>query len=223
MPPPAAGGQVYLDRIRTRLKAGDLPGYPAQEVMGHELRQEYTTAPPTARPASVLALIYPIHDVLHLLFIQRTSPPGDRHGGQISFPGGSADPGDKSAAATALREAEEEVGIDPTRVELLGELTPLYIPVSNFLVNPFVGYLLKRPTFILQVSEVARVLELPLAGFFAGGVVARRDKKLYTGLILKDVPHWQVSGEAVWGATAMIVGELVAIGKPLDASEASNG
>ena len=223
MPPSDAGGQAYLDRIRTRLRAGDLPGYAAQEVMGHELRQEYTTAPPTARPASVLALIYPIEDVHHLLFIQRTSPPGDRHGGQISFPGGSADSGDESAAATALREAEEEVGIDPTRVELLGELTPLYIPVSNFLVNPFVGYLPGRPTFILQVSEVARVLELPLADFFAEGVVARRDKKLYNGLVLKDVPHWQVSGEAVWGATAMIVGELVAIGKPLDASEASNG
>ncbi|WP_420458567.1 NUDIX hydrolase [Neolewinella sp.] len=223
MTPADDGGQAYLERIRARLRAGELPGYAAQEIMGHELRQEYSAAPPTARAASVLALIYPIRDVYHLLFIQRTSPPGDRHGGQISFPGGSADPGDESAAATALREAEEEIGIDPGRVDLLGELTPLYIPVSNFLVNPFVGYLPERPAFTLQVSEVARVLELPLAGFFGEGVVARRDKKLYNGLLLRDVPHWLVSGEAIWGATAMMVGELVAIGKPLDASEASNG
>ena len=209
----SVGGQAYLDRIRARLLSGDLPGYAAQEVMGHALRQEYSAAPPTARAASVLALIYPIRGELHLLFIQRTSPPGDRHGGQISFPGGSADPGDESAAETALREAEEEVGIDPKRVELLGELTPLYIPVSNFLVNPFVGYLPERPAFTLQISEVARVLELPLAGFFGEGVVTRRDKKLYNGLLLRDVPHWLVSGEAIWGATAMMVGELIAIGR----------
>ena len=208
------GGQPHLDRIRKRLQSGQsLPGYAAQEVMGHELRKDYAQAPPTARAASVLALIYPVADELHLLFIQRTSPPGDRHGGQISFPGGSADPGDDGPAATALREAEEEVGIDPARVELLGELTPLYIPVSNFLVNPFVGYLPERPHFVLQESEVARVLELPLAAFFVEGIVGYRDKKLFNGLVLKEVPHWLVGGEAIWGATAMMVGELVAVGR----------
>ena len=210
----SVGGQAYLESIRSRLRAGELPGYAAQEVMGHSLRQPHLAAPATARAASVLALIYPIDAALHLLFIQRTSPPGDRHGGQISFPGGSADPGDSDPADTALREAAEEVGIDRDRVTLLGELTPLYIPVSNFLVNPFVGYLPARPTFTLQVSEVARILELPLADFFAEGVIAHHDKQLFNGLILKDVPHWMVAGEEIWGATAMMVGELVAIGKP---------
>lgn len=209
----SVGGQTYLEAIRSRLQSGELPGYSAQEIMGHSLRQPLTSAPPTARAASVLALIYPIKEVLHLLFIQRTSPPGDRHGGQISFPGGSADPADTDPADTALREAEEEVGIDRNRVTLLGELTPLYIPVSNFLVNPFVGYLPVRPTFTLQVSEVARILELPLADFFAEGVIDYHDKELYNGMLLKDVPHWMVAGEEIWGATAMMVGELVAIGR----------
>lgn len=211
--PASFRGAAYLDRIRQRLASGDLPGYPAQEIMGHALRKAHGEAPETARAASVLALIYPIADELNLLFIQRTSPPADRHAGQISFPGGSADPGDASAAATALREAHEEVGVAYRSVELIGELTPLYIPVSDFLVKPFVGFLSARPDFILQESEVARILELPLAAFFADDVIAHRDKQLYNGFVLKNVPHWMVGGEEIWGATAMIVGELVELGR----------
>ncbi len=206
-------GAAYLDRIRARLAGGPLPGYAIQERMGHALRKDYTEAPPDARPASVLALIYPFRDVLYLLFIQRTSPPGDRHGGQISFPGGSADATDESPAATALREAEEEVGVDPQSLQLIGALTPLYIPISNFLVTPFVGYLSRRPDFRLQVSEVARILELPLADFYRENVVEYRSKELFNGMILQDVPHWVVAGESVWGATAMMVGELIELGR----------
>jgi 8-oxo-dGTP pyrophosphatase MutT (NUDIX family) len=209
----SSAGTERLDRIRQRLRSGSLPGYAAQERMGHKLRRPFEDAPDHARAASVLALFYPVEGRPHLLFIQRTSPPGDRHGGQISFPGGSADMGDKSPAHTALREAEEEVGVRPKAVELLGELTPLYIPVSNFLVNPFVGYTDHRPDFRLQASEVQRVLELPLAGFYHKDVIAYRDKKLYNGMILKHVPHWEVAGEAVWGATAMMVGELIELGR----------
>ena len=210
---PAAGDSVYLDRIRQRLDRRDLPGYAAQEIMGHALRQHHRAAPPSARAASVLALFYPMVGRLHLLFIQRTSPPGDRHGGQVSFPGGSADPGDASPAETALREAAEEVGVPASSVTLLGELTPLYIPISNFLVNPFVGYTAQRPDFVLQPSEVERILELPFADFFAPDAIAFRDKQLYNGMQLKEVPHWEVAGESVWGATAMMVGELVEMGR----------
>ncbi|WP_116107283.1 NUDIX hydrolase [Lewinella sp. IMCC34191] len=207
------GGFAYLDRIRQCLRAGDLPGYASQKTMGHKLRQPHQEAPPDARLASVLALFYPIETQLRLLFIQRTSPPGDRHGGQVSFPGGSADPEDASPAATALREAAEEVGVPASTVTLLGKLTPLYIPISNFLVHPFVGYTPQRPDFVLQASEVQRILELPFAGFYADDAVAYRDKKLYNGMILKEVPHWEVAGESVWGATAMMVGELVEMGR----------
>ncbi|THH37859.1 NUDIX hydrolase [Neolewinella litorea] len=210
---PTLEGADFLERIRRRLRRGDLPGYAAQEIMGHALRKVHTEAPPTARPASVLALFYPVQQRLHLLFIQRTSPPGDRHGGQVSFPGGAAHPEDDSPAATALRETHEEVGVDPARVQLLGELTPLYIPVSNYLVNPFVAYTPTRPDFVLQTSEVERVLELPFDGFFADDAVDYRNKKLFNGLVLEQVPHWVVAGEAVWGATAMMVGELVEMGR----------
>ncbi|SER10544.1 NUDIX hydrolase [Neolewinella agarilytica] len=201
-----------LEQLRQRLTDHPLPGSSAQNSMSPPLRGTPLTPPATARRASVLALLYPIDGLLHLLFIQRTSPPGDRHAGQISFPGGSAEAADADAAATALRETEEEVGIPRQSIELLGALTPLYIPVSNFLVDPFVGYRAERPDFILQESEVARVLEIPLADFL--GPEARKvgDRKLSSGMTLKEVPFWSVGdGEEIWGATSMMVGELVAL------------
>jgi len=201
-----------IEQLRQRLSAHPLPGSAAQNTMSPPLRGNPPEVPTTARRASVLALIYPIDGQLHLLFIQRTSPPGDRHAGQISFPGGSAEAADADAAATALRETEEEVGIPQNSIELLGALSQLYIPVSNFLVDPFVGYRAERPAFILQESEVARVLEVPLADFL--GPEARKvgDRKLSSGITLKDVPYWSVGkGEEIWGATSMMTGELVAL------------
>jgi len=205
-----------LEQLRQRLTAHPLPGAAAQNTMSPPLRGNLMEAPATARRASVMALIYPIDDRLHLLFIQRTSPPGDRHAGQISFPGGSAETADVDAAATALRETEEEVGIPQNSIELLGALSPLYIPVSNFLVDPFVGYRAERPDFTLQESEVARTLEIPLADFL--GPEARKvgDRKLSSGMTLKDVPYWSVGeGEEIWGATSMMTGELVSIVREL--------
>lgn len=200
-----------LQRLRQRLSDGVLPGSEAQLSMAPSLRGEPQTAPVTARRASVLALIYPITGRLHLLFIQRTSPPGDRHAGQISFPGGSAEAADVDAAATALRETEEEVGIPRESIELLGGMTQLYIPVSNFLVDPFVGIRTERPTFILQESEVARTLELPLSDFLRADARQINDRQLTSGMMLKNVPYWSIADEEIWGATSMMVGELVAL------------
>lgn len=200
-----------LNQLRERLEAGQLPGFSAQARMGHALRQDYREAPSSVRHAAVLALLYPLVDRLQLLFIQRTSPPGDRHGGQISFPGGAYEADDRDARHTALREAEEEVGVAAGQVEILGEMTSLYIPVSNFLVKPFVGFTTQRPKFVPEASEVARIIELPFGDFFGERVTELRDKQLFNGMLLKDVPHWTVGGEAIWGATAMMVSELVSL------------
>jgi 8-oxo-dGTP pyrophosphatase MutT (NUDIX family) len=202
---------LLLATLRARLGEGPLPGREVQLTMAPPLRGDYAAPPPNARRASVLALLYPIEARLHLLYIQRTSPKRDRHAGQISFPGGSVEPADSDAAATALRETEEEVGIPRDAVELLGGLTPLYIPVSNFLVDPFVGYLPERPAFVLQKSEVARTLELPLADFLSDDVLKVGTRKLGSGMSLPDVPYWLVDNEEIWGATSMITAELVAL------------
>lgn len=202
---------ALLDVLRRKLSEEPLPGASAQQTMAPPQRGKYADPPPNARRASVLVLLYPLAGQLQLLYIQRTSPANDRHAGQISFPGGSVEAGDKDAAATALREAEEEVGIPREAVELLGPLTPLYIPVSNFLVDPFVGYLPERPSFVLQESEVARILELPLAAFLKTDARQVGERQLVNGMRLKNIPFWAIDGEEVWGATAMMTGELVVL------------
>lgn len=198
-----------LDRLRQRLAAGNLPGEAAQRTMMPPLRGEYARPPAGARHAAVMALLYPIDGRLHLLYIQRTSPKRDRHAGQISFPGGSVDPTDVDTEDTALRELEEEVGVARDDIEVLGALTPLYIPISNFVVDVYVGYTPARPTLLPQVSEVARTLELPLADFFAADAVRTGERKTVNGLTLKDIPYWAVRGEQIWGATSMMTAELV--------------
>ncbi|MBC6996334.1 CoA pyrophosphatase [Neolewinella lacunae] len=200
-----------LARLRRNLQAGTLPGFAAQQTMSPPFRGTYPTPPPGARLAAVLALFYPIQDQLHLLFIQRTSPANDRHAGQISFPGGSRDADDADAAANALRETEEEVGIPRTAIELLGPLTSLYVPVSNFLVEPFVGFLPSRPQLRPQPSEVARTLELPFTHFLDPSARVVAERRLSSGLTLPDTPHWAVGGEEIWGATSMMVAEIVAL------------
>lgn len=200
-----------LDRLRVRLQNGDLPGEAAQRTMAPPLRGEYPAPPANARRASVMALLYPIDERLHLLYIQRTSPKRDRHAGQISFPGGSVDPGDTDAVDTALRELAEEVGVARKGIEVLGALTPLYIPVSNFMVDVLVGYRAEQPDFVLQQSEVARILELPLVDFLKEDTVKIGPRKLANGMVLPDVPFWAIQGEEIWGATSMMTGELVEI------------
>ena len=137
------------DRLIEQLEAGlkqPLPGQEVQYQMAHVVRRRVEPPPTYAKQAAVLALFYPLKERWHLVFIERqASHADDRHAGQISFPGGRQEPSDASLQETALREAEEEVGLDISQVNVLGRLTHLYIPVSNYLVNPFVGMTRRTP------------------------------------------------------------------------------
>lgn len=191
---------------------GPLPGIEAQYKMAHVIRQRYGPVPPDAKQAGVLALFYPKASAWHIVLIERAlSHLDDRHGGQISFPGGKYEEGDNTLANTALREAQEEIGVNPDEIELVGKLTDLYIPVSNFLVKPYVGYTNITPDFQPQLSEVRSVLEVPFELLKHPATRQKTDLELAPNLTLRNVPCFNVFNKVVWGATAMMLSELLEV------------
>jgi 8-oxo-dGTP pyrophosphatase MutT (NUDIX family) len=162
------------------------------------------------KESSVLIVLYPEVSYLNTIFIKRTTDKGP-HSGQMAFPGGMYEPEDKSLYETALREAEEEVGIDSNQVNFLGKLTPLHIPVSNVIVNPFIVTLPSRPDLTANTSEVEEIFETPIDIFL--------DKKTlsyftfeYKEKIYK-APSFIIGKYIIWGATAMIWNEFLTIYK----------
>jgi 8-oxo-dGTP pyrophosphatase MutT (NUDIX family) len=201
----------FIRKLADKLQQ-PLPGREVQYKMAHASRLPDISVPTNARQAAVLALFYPKAGDWHLVFIEReSSNPNDRHGGQISFPGGKYEAGDGTLANTALREAQEEVGVDPEKIEILGALTDLYIPVSNFQANPYVGFTMETPTFVPQVTEVRSILEVPFPLLQQPEIVQTIDLQLAQNLILQRVPYFNLFGKVVWGATAMMLNELLAM------------
>jgi 8-oxo-dGTP pyrophosphatase MutT (NUDIX family) len=204
----------FIEKLKERYREG-LPGRPFQAQMAtYAKRLQLMDAPPTARLAAVLALLFPKEDEWHILLTERTSSnPNDRHKGQISFPGGQYDPEDADLKACALREAHEEVGIPPSVVNMIGPLTDLYIPVSNFHVHPYLGYMTHTPTYTQQTAEVKSIIETPLSILQQSGIRKLTTIKVSESIILNDVPYFDVFGNVVWGATAMMLGEFVELTK----------
>lgn len=200
---------IFIEEIREKLK-GELAGQEAQYKMTHAVRRTYKPAPDNARIACVMCLFYEKNDEPHIVFIQRTSKnPNDRHGGQIGFPGGKEEEYDESHEAAARRETEEEIGVKGSDIDVLGALTPLYIPVSNFQVYPFVGYLNYEPIFDLQVEEVDAILEIPYSHFLKKEIRKKKDMRFSENVILKDVPFFDLGEHVLWGATAMMMSDLL--------------
>ena len=190
-----------------------LPGLDAQLRMAPSPRVGWDPfkVPEGTRDGAALVLIYPHEDAFFLPLTVRGS--GLRnHTGQVSLPGGRVDEGETIEAA-ALREAEEEIGVDRGSVLVLGRLTPLHIPVSNYLLHPVVGFLPARPVFHRAEWEVARIIEPTLAQLRDAATVKRELQRRATGgqTIDVDVPFFDIESEKVWGATAMVLAEFCAI------------
>jgi len=200
----------FIESLRARL-AEPLPGYSAHREMSPVPRRgtEPGYVPPIPpRRGGVLVLFYPHNGLLHLPLILRPTYNGT-HSGQVSFPGGGEEEVDADITATALREANEEVGIRPSDAEILGHLSKLYIEPSNFEVYPTVGWTAQRPAFRIDPHEVERLLEVPLSDFQDP---TNRYEELWNlrGQQVK-VPFFKIQGQIVWGATAMILYELMAV------------
>jgi 8-oxo-dGTP pyrophosphatase MutT (NUDIX family) len=188
-----------------------LPGREAQYHMAPMPRPgaEHNDTPnPNARQSSVLLLFYPYEETVYFPLILRPTYPGV-HSGQVGLPGGGYEPDDVDLVATALREAYEEIGVNPTEVNILGQLSTLYIRPSNNLVLPVVGWAAERPRFVPDPCEVALLIEASLLEFL--DPANRRTEVWEFPGRTATVPLFGIQNQTVWGATAMILGELMAL------------
>jgi 8-oxo-dGTP pyrophosphatase MutT (NUDIX family) len=201
-----------LDDLERRLRlslAGPLPGAEAQRRMAPEPRPGWLPGRSSSesRAAAGLLLLFPAASPVHLVLTVRSSRLPS-HAGQVSLPGGAVESGEAIEDA-ALREAHEETGVEPSRVRLLGRLTPLHIPVSGFILHPVVGVTDARPQFKLAAGEVEQLLEPGLDVLLDPDCV-RRWSRPWDGLF-QDVPYFALDGARVWGATAMVLAEFLEV------------
>lgn len=199
--------QLLLDDVRAAMKH-PLPGPWAQVTMAPRPRTLRPAKDATPREAGVLLLIYPLNEGPHLVLTVRT-PNLNHHSGQISLPGGGWEAQDDSMRETALRETEEELGVDTADIEILGPLTPLYIPPSNNCVHPFVALVSHRPNFHPDPIEVADLLEVPLS-LLVDPTTRHEEEWIWRDVPL-HVPFYAVGEHKVWGATAIILAEFLAL------------
>jgi len=186
-----------------------LPGLAAQNRMAGRVRPLPAEIPANARQSAVLALLFPLEEELNLMLIKRTED-GTPHSGQISFPGGRQDPEDNSLQVTALRETFEEVGIPSAAIEVLGSLTPLYIPVSNSNVHPFAGYMHSITETRINEAEVQYILEVPVRELFKPRrkTIKEIRPSAFPDIVIKAPAYELDNKHVIWGATAMIIAEL---------------
>jgi 8-oxo-dGTP pyrophosphatase MutT (NUDIX family) len=201
---------IELESVLRERLAGTLPGLEAQlRFMPTPPRTGWKPGefPSDARIAAGLLLLYPGDHGPSIALTVRASGLR-RHPGQISLPGGETDPGETLVQA-ALREAHEEIGVDPAGVRILGELTPVYVLVSGFTLHPVVGITHHRPTFAPAAREVEAVLEVSVADLQDASRI-RHGTRTREGVAI-EYPYFDLLGHQVWGATAMILGEFICL------------
>jgi 8-oxo-dGTP pyrophosphatase MutT (NUDIX family) len=192
--------------LRERL-ASTLPGLEAQRRFAPYHVGEDWQAPSNTRAAAALLLLYPHQGRVAVPLTVRASHLA-RHAGQISLPGGATDPGETLVGA-ALREASEEIGVEPGVVRVLGELTPVHVVVSGFILHPVVGVADHRPDFRAAPGEVDEVLEVSLDDIRDASRI-RQGTRIREGIAI-EYPYFDLHGHQVWGATAMVLGEFICV------------
>jgi 8-oxo-dGTP pyrophosphatase MutT (NUDIX family) len=201
---------AQLESIKTALH-GDKPGKSSHiKLAATDLGRfdKYYEPRSDAHQAAVLLLLSNKTDKSQIVFMRRAYHKDDKHSGQISFPGGRLEQSDESLLACALRETHEEIGIPQDKIQVLGELSPLYVFASNHMVQPYVAYF-NEPENIKPNHEVAEVLFGSIQEFIRDGTSKTILETHRT--ILRDVPYYNLEGHILWGATAMILTEFLDI------------
>ncbi|TSE10502.1 CoA pyrophosphatase [Aquimarina algiphila] len=193
-----------------KIKKMSVPGESSHFIMAPDLRikelNKLKIEERNPRNAAVMMLFYPKEGITHIVLILRPDYEGV-HSGQIALPGGKVEQHDLNYKETALRETQEEVGVNTNTVKVIKTLTKVYIPPSNFWVHPFLGFTENRPDFVAQEEEVAKIIEVPLSKLLdERNVVPQKLSTSYAKNI--EVPSFELNGYVVWGATAMMLSEL---------------
>lgn len=199
----------FIEKLKAALQ-GELPGWSAQSRMINYERPQPTQPHlfhKDTRIGAVLILLYYQENKLYTLLMQRPKYNGV-HSAQVSFPGGRMESMDASPAATALREAQEETGIDPALVEILGKLTDVYIPPSRFLVKPFVAFTPRRPVLKPDQREVDVLIEAPVFDLIDDNNVGRSNIFVHSLKANVEAYYYGIQGYMIWGATAMMISEF---------------
>lgn len=211
----------FISQLKERL-GEPLPGIKAQLKMTNtkigvyeQNKQKYLEASKEAKKACVMILLFQKEEVWHTALMQRPESPYP-HSKQISLPGGGLEEQDDTLEAGALRETEEEFGIPAQNIQTLGRLSELYIPVSGYLVHPFVGYLKEAPTYTPDPNEVDEIIEVKVEDLLNPALRKHKDITTSSGHHLRDVLYFDLNDKVVWGATAMMLSEFVTILESLD-------
>lgn len=201
--------EKIIQNLEHQLKVKKTP-FDLFSKMAPRTPKKYTEPSPDASPAAVLICLYlnENNPDYHIVLMKRNVVKGDKHSGQISLPGGRYEKSDLNYEACALRETEEEIGIDRNKIQILGQLSDLYVYASNHIVYPFVGLLSERVTFIPDPREVHKIIETPMSVLTEPSTIKQTDITMKKGT-LKNVPYYDIEGEIVWGATAIILSEFI--------------
>ena len=201
-----------MDNFSTSLKDEILKGLPGtdeqwQMASSDRFIKNFPRFPgKDARVAAVLILLYPHKGTVWTVFMQRPDYNGV-HGGQISFPGGKQEAIDNDVIETAFREANEEIGVIKEKINIIGKLTPLFIPVSNMIVTPVIGWTNEKPMYNYISDEVAFLIEADLKTLLDPSIVKSKPFEIRGELV--DIKYFDYKGYTIWGATAMILHELL--------------
>jgi 8-oxo-dGTP pyrophosphatase MutT (NUDIX family) len=194
-----------------------LPGEKAQLLMGSGIRMSELRFMPmseSTKKSGVMILLYPYKEIIYSVLILRTKSKS-KHSGQVALPGGKYEKTDVNLIQTALRETTEEIGVESDKIHVLGQLTPLYIPPSDFVVYPSVGYTNCKPLFVPDNREVSEVIEYRLSELMKAENVKSQEFTVRDDATF-IAPYFDIKGNVVWGATAMILSEFKEIVKGID-------
>jgi 8-oxo-dGTP pyrophosphatase MutT (NUDIX family) len=200
---------TFIEKLSIRLQKS-LPGQDAHDKMASESRLKLKMPSPNerTRESAVLILFYPSKNKIFVPLILRPQYDGV-HGGQMAFPGGRAEKEDENLIRTAMREAQEEIGVRLTDIKVIGQLTKLFIPPSNFFVQPIIGFMNHKPDFYPDAHEVDKVIEVALEEIINPEIIGRKMLN-FRGLDI-NAPFYQIQDHTVWGATAMMISELLIV------------